>query len=112
MDDFSGYYEDCWTEDGYDYCETIYVVEYECYAHLHLSWNVSGVEYSGWAYTPSIITPYGCLEIMKDSLPDWRYRANLVRGLRPQRISGIHRCSRQPGVHPMVRDNVPLCRGP
>lgn len=67
MEDLSGYYEDCWTDqDGYQYCDTIYVVEYECYADLYLSWNVSGVEYSGWAYTPSIITPYGCLGIMED----------------------------------------------
>ena len=66
MDDWSGYYEDCWTEDGYDYCETTYVVEYECYADLYLRWNVSGVEYSDWVYTPSIRTPYGCLGIMED----------------------------------------------
>ena len=67
MDDLSGYYQDCWTdEDGYEYCENVYVVEYECYADLYLSWNVSGVEYSDWAYTPSIITPYGCLGIMED----------------------------------------------
>jgi len=67
MDDLSGYYQDCWTdEDGYESCNSVYVVEYECYADLYISWNVSGVEYSGWAYAPSIITPYGCLEIMED----------------------------------------------
>ncbi|MEC7532146.1 MAG: hypothetical protein VX557_01620 [Candidatus Thermoplasmatota archaeon] len=67
MDDLSGYYQDCWTdEDGYQSCRSVYVVEYECYADLYISWNVSGVEYSGWAYTPSIITPYGCLEIIED----------------------------------------------
>ena len=67
MDDLSGYYQDCWTdEDGYEYCENVYVVEYECYADLYLSWNVSSVEYSGWAYTPSIITPYRCQGIMED----------------------------------------------
>ena len=31
MEDLSGYYEDCYTDqDGYQYCDTIYVVEYEC----------------------------------------------------------------------------------
>ena len=78
MDDLSGWYEDCWTdEDGYEYCDSYYVVEYECYADLFLTWNVSGVEHNGWAYTPSIITPYGCLEIMEqyyeigDNMPIW-----------------------------------------
>lgn len=78
MDDLSGWYEDCWTdEDGYEYCDSYYVVEYECYADLYLTWNVSGIEHNGWAYTPSIITPYGCLEIMEqyyeigDNMPIW-----------------------------------------
>ena len=76
MDDLSGWYEDCWTdEEGYEYCDSYYVVEYECYADLYLTWNVSGTEYNGWAYTPSIVTAYGCLEIMErqyqigDSVP-------------------------------------------
>ena len=64
--DLSGWYEDCWTdEDGYEYCESYWVNEYECYADLYLTWNVSGVEYSDWAYTPSIITSYGCLAYME-----------------------------------------------
>ena len=58
MDDLSSWYEDCYTDsDGYEYCDS-YWVDDECYADLYLSWNVSGVEYSGWAFTPSIITPY------------------------------------------------------
>ena len=66
QDDLSGWYEDCWTdEDGYEYCESYWVNEYECYADLYLTWNVSGVEYSDWAYTPSIITSYGCLAYME-----------------------------------------------
>ena len=66
QEDLSGWYEDCWTdEDGYEYCESYWVNEYECYADLYLTWNVSGVEYSDWAYTPSIITSYGCLAYME-----------------------------------------------
>ena len=66
QDDLSGWYEDCWTdEDGYEYCDSYWVNEYECYADLYLTWNVSGVEYSDWAYTPSIITSYGCLAYME-----------------------------------------------
>ena len=66
QNDLSGWYEDCWTdEDGYEYCESYWVNEYECYADLYLTWNVSGVEYSDWAYTPSIITSYGCLAYME-----------------------------------------------
>ena len=31
MDDLSGWYEDCWTdEEGYEYCDSVYVVEFEC----------------------------------------------------------------------------------
>lgn len=76
MDDLSGWYEDCWTdEEGYEYCDSYYVEEYECYADLYLTWNVNGTEYNDWAYTPSILTSYGCLEIMErhyqigDSVP-------------------------------------------
>ena len=48
MDDLSSWYEDCYTDsDGYEYCDSYWVDEYECYADLYLSWNVSGVEYSG-----------------------------------------------------------------
>jgi len=66
QDDLSGWYEDCWTdEDGYEYCDSYWVNEYECYADLYLTWNVSGIEYSGWAYTPSILTPYSCLAYME-----------------------------------------------
>jgi len=66
MDDLSSWYEDCYTDsDGYEYCDSYWVDEYECYADLYLSWNVSGVEYNGWAFTPSIITPYSCLAYME-----------------------------------------------
>ncbi|MGB0471896.1 MAG: hypothetical protein ACPGJA_03605 [Candidatus Thalassarchaeaceae archaeon] len=66
MDDLSSWYEDCYTDsDGYEYCDSYWVDEYECYADLYLSWNVSGVEYNGWAFTPSIITPYTCLAYME-----------------------------------------------
>ena len=67
MDDISGWYESCYTdEDGYEYCDSYFVTEYECYADLYLSWNVSGTEYYGWAYTPSIVTPYDCIKLMED----------------------------------------------
>ena len=66
MDDLSGWYESCYTdEDGYEYCDSYWVNEYECYADLYLTWNISGIEYSGWAYTPSILTPYSCLAYME-----------------------------------------------
>jgi len=66
QDDLSGWYESCYTdEEGYEYCDSYWVNEYECYADLYLTWNVSGVEYNGWAYTPSILTPYSCLAYME-----------------------------------------------
>ena len=78
MDDISGWYESCYTdEDGYEYCDSYFVTEYECYADLHLSWNGSGTVHYGWEYTPSIITPYDCLKLMEDyyeigkTIPIW-----------------------------------------
>ena len=78
MDDISGWYESCYTdEDGYEYCDSYFVTEYECYADLHLSWNGSGTVHYGWTYTPSIITPYDCLKLMEDyyeigkTIPIW-----------------------------------------
>ena len=78
QDDVSGWYEECYTEDdGYEYCNEFWVEEYECYADLLLSWNYSDSEYSGWAYTPSVITPFGCLDLMEeyyqigDVIPIW-----------------------------------------
>ena len=66
QDDLSGWYESCYTdEEGYEYCDSYWVNEYECYADLYLTWNVSGDEYNGWAYTPSILTPYSCLAYME-----------------------------------------------
>ena len=66
QDDLSGWYESCYTdEDGYESCDSYWVNEYECYADLYLTWNVSGIEYSGWVYTPSILTPYSCLAYME-----------------------------------------------
>ena len=65
--DVSGWYEDCYTDDeGYEWCDSYWVQEYECYADLYLKWSVDGTEYDGWAYTPSIVTGYRCLEIMED----------------------------------------------
>ena len=66
MYDVSYWDESCYTDEyGDEYCDSYWVNEYECYADLYLTWNVSGVEYSDWAYTPSIITSYGCLAYME-----------------------------------------------